>query len=508
MDYSQLISRFHRAYPPEQNTTPIGYARLIMDYDLDIPAPELLCAISTKHKRYQKDGWEIFTPRHDRKKTLDEMLKFAFRYEGLDLALLKALFQKVKSKEIESIVLKSPHAEFNRRLWFIYEWLQDEALNIEPITKGNYTNILDEKLQYGIKAQKVSRQRINNNLPGTRKFCPLIKKTSYLEDCKNNDLGKKAAEHIGKIHKDLLSRAAAFLLLKDSKASYTIENESPPHNRIERWGKIIGQAGKIPLSIEELERLQDIVIHDARFTSKGLRYEGGFVGDHDRVTGMPLPEHISAKFDDLESLLSGLFETNTILKENQFDPVLASAIIAFGFVFIHPFEDGNGRIHRYLIHHILSEMEFVPKGLIFPVSAVMLDKIDEYRETLESYSKPRLDFIKWRTTEKNNIEVLNDTDHLYRYFDATKQAEFLYKCVDITINKILPEEVTYLEKYDALNEFIKNYIDMPDKMINLLIRIIDQNQGRLSKGKKEKLFSELTDSEIESIESKYNEIFV
>lgn len=38
-----------------------------------------------------------------------------------------------------------------------------------------------------------------------------------------------------------------------------------------------------------------------------------------------------------------------------YDPVLAAGI-AFGFVFIHPFEGGNGRIHRYLIHHVLAKI--------------------------------------------------------------------------------------------------------------------------------------------------------
>ena len=30
------------------------------------------------------------------------------------------------------------------------------------------------------------------------------------------------------------------------------------------------------------------------------------------------------------------------------DPIVAAAVLAFGFVYVHPFEDGNGRIHRYL----------------------------------------------------------------------------------------------------------------------------------------------------------------
>jgi Fic family protein len=135
------------------------------------------------------------------------------------------------------------------------------------------------------------------------------------------------------------------------------------------------------------------VITDSRFIETGLRTEGGFVGEHDRVSGIPMPYHISARPDDLETLMSGLIDTYELLREGEFDAVLMATIIAFGFVFIHPFEDGNGRIHRYLFHHVLAEKEFVPKGVIFPVSAVILERIDEYRKTLKHYSKPRLGFI-------------------------------------------------------------------------------------------------------------------
>ena len=220
-----------------------------------------------------------------------------------------------------------------------------------------------------------------------------------------------------------------------------------------------------------------------------------------------MPVHISARPEDLQSLLSGLIKTYKLLGNSDYNSVLTAAVIAFGFVFIHPFEDGNGRIHRYLFHHVLAENGFVPKGLVFPVSSVILDCIDDYRKILEHFSKPRLDLVEWRPTDKNNIEVLNNTINLYRYFDVTRQAEFLFECVEETVNKTLPDEVNYLKKYDLLNAFIKNYIDMPDKIVDLLIRFLNQNNGKLSKRAQDKEFSELTRSEIQTIENKYNEIF-
>jgi hypothetical protein len=239
----------------------------------------------------------------------------------------------------------------------------------------------------------------------------------------------------------------------------------------------------------------------------GYRREGGFIGVHDRTTNLPIPEHISAKWDDLSQLMDSLIEVNYLLKDSSFDPILATTLVAFGFVFIHPFEDGNGRLHRYLLHHVLAETGFTPKGIVFPISAVILKKIEQYRRVLEEYSRPRLEFIEWRPTEKGNIEVLNETINLYRYFDATKQAEFLYDCVQETIEKTLPEEVSYLQKYDELKAFLNSYIDMPDRLITLLIQFLNQGQGELSKRVRKKEFQFLTEREIQVIESKYTGIF-
>lgn len=504
---SQDITVFHGFPALEKGSRLAGYSALILAHDLKVPIPDYLCTIGTKHKKYDHKRWHIFTPRHKPQETLYGHLIFALKYEGIDLAILNALFQAIGAKEIQEIICSEPTGSYSRRLWFLWEWLREEQLDIDGARAGNFVPLVNSKLQYEGKSYPSKRHRVRNNLPGTRNFCPLIRKTKKLEQYTGKKLSDTAIKNIGQTHPDLLSRAAIFLLLKDSKASYTIEGETPPHSRIERWGRIIGEAGQRKLSLLELEHLQQIVILDNRFIEPGLRMEGGFVGEHDRATGMPMPDHISARPNDLRALMTGLIEAYELLRKDDFDPVLTATLIAFGFVFIHPLEDGNGRIHRYLFHHVLAEKGFVPKGLIFPVSAVILERIDEYRKILEHYSKPRLDLIEWRPTEKNNVEVLNETIDLYRYFDATKQAEFFFECVEETVNKTLPDEVEYLKKYDFLNKFIKNYIDMPDELVDLLIRFLVQNGGKFSKRAREKEFKKLTVAEIQAIEHKYAEIF-
>jgi Fic family protein len=221
---------------------------------------------------------------------------------------------------------------------------------------------------------------------------------------------------------------------------------------------------------------------------------------------MPLPEHISAKWQDIDLLMNGLLTTNNLL-ENNYDAVLSAAVIAFGFVFIHPFEDGNGRLHRYLIHHILAKQKFSQQGIIFPISASILDHIDDYRKVLETYSHSILDFIDWTETEDHNVEVINETIDYYRYFDATKQAEFLYDCVQDTLDRVIPEEINYLQAFDTFKHQLEQVVEMPDRMISLLVNFLEQNNGQFSNRAKAKEFQVLTDTEIIQIEEIYKGVF-
>ena len=254
--------------------------------------------------------------------------------------------------------------------------------------------VLDPERQFAVEGETVTRHRVRNNLPGTPAFCPLVRRTPRLTEILAADLSLEASGVTARTAPDLVTRAAAFMLLADSRASYVIEGERPPPDRIQRWGQAIAEAGQHPLTEAELLRLQRIVIGDARFTHLGFRNEGGFVGGRDRDTNAPLPEHLSARAEDLQSLIDGLIAYVQRAEVQKLQPIIAAAAAAFGFVFIHPFEDGNGRIHRWMVHHVLARSGFNPPGMVFPVSAVILERID-YRRALEAYSRPRLALIRW-----------------------------------------------------------------------------------------------------------------
>lgn len=503
--FSGPVTVFQEIRLPEK-ATPAGYSALIDALALPVPLPRMLSAIGERHRIIEQDGWRIMTPRHAPPATLEGHLTFALKYEGLDLAILKRLLLKTGPAPIEAIVRDTPTGSYARRIWFLYEWLTGTRLDLPDAEAGRYVPVVDPELQWAGPEETASRYRVKNNLPGSKDFCPLVFRTEALTNFIGLDLATRAQDIVAAVPRDLLARTAAFLLLKDSRSSYAIEGERPPQDRIQRWGRAIGEAGRQPLDREELLRLQRIVLGDARFTKLGFRQEGGFVGEHDRENRMPLPDHISARPEDLPALIEGMIGFDRRAAQHL-DPVIAAAILAFGFVYIHPFEDGNGRIHRYLIHHILAERGFNPPGVVFPVSAAILDQIDTYRQVLESYSQRLLPLVQWETTPEYNVRVINDTGDFYRFFDATLHAEFLYGCVQRTIEKDLPDETAFLRRYDSFRQQVDALIDMPERTTDLLFRFLHQNGGRLSQRARDKEFAALTDEEAKRIEAIYDEVF-
>ncbi|SDF17647.1 Fic/DOC family protein [Pricia antarctica] len=508
--FSRKVTTFHGRVLPEEGIL-VGYALLLQileDHtDRRLPLPDVLAVVTDKQQRYNTEEWQVFANRYMPTKDEIAHLIFTLKYEGIDLLILKEFFLYTGESLVKDMMENEPTSQYSRRVWFLYEWLLDKQLDIPDLKTGTYVEIVNPKLQYTGPIENSTRHRIKNNLPGTREFCPMIRKTEKLDIYTTTKFPELMEKGLKGRDRDLIRRTAAFLLLKDSKASFAIEGEYPPNMRARNWGKAIGQAGKKELSISEIERLQDIVIGVKKLKYMGLRSGEGFIGEHDRETFLPMPDHISARAKDLQSLMNGVINTNMLLQKSDYDPVLAAASIAFGFVFIHPLSDGNGRIHRYLMHHILVRMGYTKRDMIFPVSAAILNRIGEYQDVLEAYSSPRIDLIEWKPTTDHNVEITNETIDLYRYFDATLQAEFLYECVEETIEKIIPEELDFLEKYDRMTNYINSIVTLPDTKVDLLIKFLNQNQGKLSKNKREKEFEELTDEEIKSIEESYNLIF-
>mgnify|MGYP000563070957 CR=1 FL=1 len=498
---------FHDEIVPK-GTQLAGWAALVQALGLHTPVRQPSC-ISEKHiggSQRKQGGFRVFDKRYQPGDQFADHLAFALRHENIDLLILKRAFSAVPRAVLEEYVRSTPSGMQTRRAWFFYELLTGQTLDIEDAPNVTAVDALNAKTCFTGKAKLSRRHKVRDNLLGSGDWCPVIRRTKQLEAFAALGLAERAAETVGRTGQHLVTRAASFLLLADSRASFEIEGERAPRNRLERWGKAVLQAGRNELTLEEIIRLHSVLIKDTRFVFPGLRPDGVFVGERDHV-GDPLPEFIGARPEDLEDLCDGMLIANNRMRDDGLDPILQAAATAFGFIYAHPFQDGNGRVHRCLIHHVLAARKYTPPGMVFPVSSVMLDQIDDYRKTLQAHSAPLMDFIEWRPTAEHNVEVLNDTADLYRYFDCTEAAEFLYACIRRTVEHDLPGEIDFIRRHDEAMTRIMDAIEMPDHLAQNLILFIRQNNGTLSKRKREKDFSALTNEEVRSLESIIQDIF-
>ena len=507
-----LAPQFFLDDPLPEGATLAGWSALVSHFGIDAPVRTPTC-ISDKHVRGTKrrDGiWVIFGKRYLPDATLEGHLTFALRHENIDLLILKRVCDAVPQDAIKAIIEATPTGAFSRRIWFFYETLTGKTLDIQDAPKVTAVPALDPKHYFTGTERFSQRHRVRDNLLGTGALCPIIRRTEKLEALIALDLANKANDTIGRTGGQVIARAASFMLLSDSRASFEIEGERPPANRLERWGRAILQAGKRPLTQTEIYRLHRILIGDDRLTPIGYRNDGVFLGERDH-NNEPMPEFIGARAEDVVNLMAALNTCNDRMRRSDakdVDPVLQAAVIAFGFVYIHPLADGNGRLHRCLIHHVLAERKFSPAGMVFPVSSALLDRIDDYRAVLQGHSAPLMDFIEWRALPSGNVEVLNDTADLYRFFDCTAEAEFLYECVQRTIEHDLPREIHYLKCHDDAMHGLMNAVEMPDSLAQQIIALTRQNGGTFPKRRRDKEpFSKLSDAEIAMLEEIVSEAF-
>ena len=492
---------FQQRLVPE-GTRLAGLSMLVDALAVEAPVRAPTC-VSTGHirgSRRKSSDWTIYDKRYWPGECLADHLIFAMRHEVIDLLVLARTFKKIPPAEIQGLLLDAPTSAHGRRVWFLYETLTGRTIDVPDAANVAAVDLLDPERYFTGAPMLSRRHRIRDNLLGTAEFCPIIRRTPALQAHIDRQLGDRAKATIGRAGSHMVARAASFMLLSDSRASFEIEGEHPPRNRLERWGRAVLQAGKNDLATEEIVRLHSVLIEDMRFTTAGFRSDGVFLGERDQG-GDPLPEFIGARPEDLASLMQGLIASNARMTADAIDAILQAAATAFAFVYVHPFDDGNGRVHRCLVHHVLAERKFSPPGMVFPVSSVMLDRVDEYRATLQSHSAPLMDFIQWRPTSDRNVEVRNDTADLYRYFDATDASEFLYACVQRTVEHDLPAELDHLRRHDAAMRRIMDVVEIPDRKAADLILFVRQNGGTLPRKRREKEFALLTSAETETIEA-------
>ena len=483
---------------------PAGYAYLLKNLELEgMPHwhTSFVLSAGTHRSKVQDEAIEDTYPvRYWPGDTIGDHFEFALKYDGINLGLLNLIFEHASQAELTEYIQSKPTGKYARRIWFFYEFLTGEQLAIDDVTSGNYVDALEREEYYTItNGERVRRYRIVNNLLGPKEFCPIIRKTEKLTQMDSADLRKRCADIVTSYPPELLRRALSYLYNRETKSSFEIEHVKPNATRLEKFIASLELAEKEDFCEKgHLIELQNRIV-DHRFKDNDYRLSQNYVGQAVSYQN-EIIHFISPKPDDLSSLMNGLISSHKRMKEGNVSPVIHAAAIAYGFVFLHPFEDGNGRIHRFLIHNILSLQGLVPRGLMFPVSAVMLKNPVDYDASLEAFSRPLLKLIDYQLDETGKMTVKNETACWYQYMDMTVQSEALYEFVNKTIEEELVEELGFLVNYDKTKKTIQDIIDMPDRLIDLFIQLCLQNNGSLSAGKRSAHFDFLTDDELTAMQ--------
>ncbi len=488
-----------------------GYAALIERYDLEVIPNwhRSLVVDSGVHRIDSSRGGveEIYPAKYWPGNKVGDQLEFALKYDGTNLALLVCIFQNIAIEDLLEYVHSKPTGKYVRRVWYFYEFLTGKILPVDDLKHGNYIDLLEPDLYYTIsRGRHIRRQRVNDNLLGDSQFCPIVRRTGVLYDYEIADMANRCKQVVSKYSPELLKRALGYLYTKETKSSFEIEHIKPSSTRTERFVEMLQLAEQEDFCNKtKLIEIQNRIVDD-RFRDAEYRSSQNYVGE--TVAFQKERIHFaSPKPKDITNLMDGLLSSNKRMAAGGVSAVIQAAVVSYGFVFLHPFNDGNGRIHRFLIHNILAQRDFTPKGVMFPISAVMQKNPLEYSASLEAFSKGLMPFVEYSLDQDGRMAVHNDTATWYQYIDMTLQAEALFRFIGQTIDTELADELAFLESYDRAKKAIQEIVDMPDREIDLFIRFCLQNNGRLSARKYKSYFEFLLHEEIgqmeESVQSAY-----
>jgi len=259
-----------------------------------------------------------------------------------------------------------------------------------------------------------------------------------------------------------------------------------------------------PLSEEYLVELQNAVLTSPFDKAASYRAEQNWLRGPARgaagVTYLPPPaELVPELMADLTT-----FANSAPL---EVDPLLAASVASFGFVFIHPFTDGNGRLSRFLFHYALCRSGKLDKGLILPVSVAMKRNETDYLTVLQEYSKQARERWSVRWIDEGIYDVrFNGHPSIYRYWDATSCVEFGYRMAEQALEFDLRHETEFLVRYDKIVKAVNERFDLRGNDLSTLVICCLDNDGKLSKNRRKQFLGRVPELVFDYIEHVAREI--
>ncbi|HBX36317.1 MAG TPA: hypothetical protein DEG76_03015 [Pseudohongiella sp.] len=492
---------------------PVGYAYLNQYYALHLPKLGIEVYQAPNATEEQTISYGA-----SKRKILPGHLKYednpyaqmhaAIKHQGIRLHFFAAMFRKVNVAEFTTFIASKPMSQYNRVLWFLFEWLTNSKLDLPDLKSGNYINLFEDEFYYTLKTgHRDKRTRVINNALGTSEFCPTVRKTPEIRRLEKIDVYKTAyakMQGIGEfLSVDVIGRSINYLYTKETKSSTEIEKEKPDRQKMQRFLNAIKNVGLYELNSQSIINVQNQIVAE-KFRATDYRTSEIYVGTTIQRFGLQDEDvhYVGAKQTHVASMMHGLLKLHeNLMLDQSIPPLIHATIISFGEVYIHPFDDGNGRLHRYLIHEVMKHRE-PEHQFIIPISAAILKNQSKYDKVLETVSIPIMAMLDYEFDDENRIVINNDIDYMYRFPDYTEHVKFVYDMMDTAVSEDLLQEVCLLTVFDRLKKFVNSRIDVPNKHIDTALSIIIQNGGKTSIRKRkaiEKLFDAETLNLVETL---------
>jgi hypothetical protein len=422
-------------------------------------------------------------------------LGFALKHEGVHLETLSRLFAIAPASELEQWIRREPTGQYARRAGFLFERLTGRSLDVPDTTRGNYVAAVDSERELCASVPvNNTRWRVRDNLLGGGGFSPQVYLTADTRRALQFNVRERIQSLEVQFSAELVMRSAVWLTVKESRSSFAIEHEQNKLDRIQRFAAAMGQrTGRSAdvLGSAELGSLQREIL-GPNALHYGPRRSPVFVGETARV-GEERVHYVGPHWDDVPSLMQGLREVLT--RTSGLSPVARAALCSFGFVYVHPMVDGNGRISRFLINDVLRRDDALPAPYIVPISAI-LQRADlrplSYDGALELFSRPLMQqyqshcsFGPERRGEDGVVynfqfDRYADALHAWRYPDLTRHVAFLADTLDLTIEQEMRAEAQYLARHGAARARLKSIVEGPDPALDGIIRSVRESRGVIS----------------------------
>jgi len=410
---------------------------------------------------------------------------FALKHEGINLQVLAQAMPHVPADGLRALLARTPNGRYGRVLASLWEAFMGQPLVEQPRVAGGYVDVFDPQRYVTGPAQRNARWRVNFNGLGTPRYCATVERTPAIVQGMASDVLGRTDAFLKSLKPALQDRALTWAYLHETEDSYAIEHEKPAEDKARAFVHLLKMAHEgRQLTEDYLAELQSATVTNPLDKAVQFRHEQNWLRGSGRgaagVTYVPpWPQLLPQLMQEWMRFANEA--------PRHIDPVVAASVASFGFVFLHPFMDGNGRLSRFLFHQTLCASGRLTKGQLLPVSVAMKRHEAQYLAVLQSYSRPARERVQvtWIDEGQYRFEFKTDAA-IFRYWDATRCVEFGFQMAEQALGVELKRETAFLARFDEVTRRVNAQIDIRNNDLATLAIICLDNGGVIAARKRKR----------------------